>query len=110
MVRLLGAGGLEELDRVAGGIVEQDLPAARAADDVVAEVSPAARSRSTSPARSSTIRWMRFQPPGWGVRPSGIGRPAELAGPLSNRRRWPRTTSANAGAALERSSKPKWVV
>src|SRR5215216_3995891 len=36
----LGAGGLEELDRVAGGIVEQDLLAARAADDVVAEAQP----------------------------------------------------------------------
>src|SRR3954452_2973731 len=32
-----GAGGLEELDRVAGGVLEQDLPAARPADDVVAE-------------------------------------------------------------------------
>ena len=56
------------------------------------------------------MRWMRFQPPGSGVRPSGIGRPAELSGPLSSRRRWPRTTSANAGAALVRSSKPKCVV
>ena len=55
------------------------------------------------------MRWMRFQPPGSGVRPSGIGRPAELVGPLSSSRRWPRTTSANAGAALVRSSKPRWV-
>ncbi len=31
---------MEELDRVAGGIVEQDLLAARAADDVVAEAQP----------------------------------------------------------------------
>src|SRR5688500_14458220 len=41
----LGAGGLEELDRVAGGVVEQDLLAARAADDVVAEGQP----RGTQP-------------------------------------------------------------
>src|SRR4051812_19407993 len=34
---LLGGGRLEELDRVAGGIVEQDLLPAGAADDVVAE-------------------------------------------------------------------------
>src|SRR3954463_909190 len=32
-----GAGGLEELDRVAGRVLEQDLPAAWPADDVVAE-------------------------------------------------------------------------
>ena len=31
---------MEELDRVAGGIVEQDLPAAGAADDVVAKRQP----------------------------------------------------------------------
>ena len=43
-----------------------------------------------------------------GLRPSGIGRPAELVGPLSSSRRWPRTTSANAGAELVESAKPKW--
>src|SRR3954469_24886373 len=31
------AGGLEELDRVAGGVLEQDLPPAGPGDDVVAE-------------------------------------------------------------------------
>ena len=36
----LGAGRLEELDRVAGGIVEQDLLAAGTAHDVVAEGQP----------------------------------------------------------------------
>ena len=56
------------------------------------------------------MRWVRFQLPGPGLRPSGIARPAELAGPLSSRRRLPRTTSANAGAALERSVNPKCVV
>src|SRR5215218_8343019 len=35
-----GSGGLEELDRVAGGIVEQDLLPAWAGDDVVAERQP----------------------------------------------------------------------
>ena len=33
----LPAGGLEDLDRVAGGIVEQDLLASRPGNDVVAE-------------------------------------------------------------------------
>ena len=32
-----GAGGLEQLDDVAGGVFEQDLAAAGAGDDVVAE-------------------------------------------------------------------------
>src|SRR5688572_9398280 len=53
---------------------------------------------------------MRFQPPGRGRSPSGIARPAELAGPLSNSRNDPRLTSANAGAALERSEKPRCFV
>src|SRR6266446_5330746 len=53
---------------------------------------------------------MRFQPPGPGLLPSGIGRPAELVGPLSNRRSDPSLTSANAGAALERTVKPRCVV
>src|SRR6476619_4708937 len=35
---VLPCGGLKQLDRVAGGVVEQDLLAAGAADDVVAEV------------------------------------------------------------------------
>ena len=55
---------------------------------------------STSASRSSTMKWMRFQPPGPGVAPSGIGRPAELFGPARSSRRLPRLTSANAGAAL----------
>jgi hypothetical protein len=56
------------------------------------------------------MKWTRFQPSGAGVLPWGIGCPAELAGPLSSSRRLPRTTSANVGAALERSEKPNWVV
>ena len=52
------------------------------------------------------MKWMRFQPPGPGFVPSDMGRPAELAGPESRSRRLPRFTSANAGAALVKSSKP----
>jgi hypothetical protein len=58
---------------------------------------PAARSRATSPGRSSTTRWMRFQPPASGRAPSAMGRPAELVGPLSSSRSDPSVTSANAG-------------
>src|SRR4051794_38711109 len=39
-VPLLCRRRLEELDRVAGGILEQDLPAARPADDLVAKRQP----------------------------------------------------------------------
>jgi hypothetical protein len=35
------AGGLEELDRVAGGVIDEDLPSARAGHDVVAKLTPA---------------------------------------------------------------------
>ncbi len=68
---------------------------------------PAARIRVTSPAKSSTMRWMRFQPPGRGCSPSDIGRPAELAGPLSSSRKAPRRTSAKAGAWFDMTSKPR---
>src|SRR5438132_1254629 len=71
---------------------------------------PAPRSRSTSAPMSSTTNSMRFQPPGPGLMPSGIGRPAELAAPLRRSRRSPRATSAKAGAALESSVNPRCVV
>ena len=95
------AGGLEYFDYVPGGVFEQDLGAARADDDVVAERRPGIRSRATSASMSSTRKWMRFHPPGPGLRPSGIGRPAELVGPLRSNRRSPRRTSAKAGAMFE---------
>jgi hypothetical protein len=68
---------------------------------------PAARSRSTSLARSSTTKWILFQPPGAGLRPSGMGRPAELVGPLRRSRRSPRVTSANAGDAFDSNVNPR---
>ena len=36
-----------------------------------------------------------------------MGRPAELAGPLSSRRRLPRLTSAKAGGALDAHREPE---
>ena len=54
------------------------------------------------------MKWMRFHPPGPGMAPSGIGRPAELIGPLSSMRRLPFVTSANAGELIP-TLKPKWV-
>src|ERR1051325_6381779 len=71
---------------------------------------PAARSRATSAGRSSTMRWMRFQPPALGRSPSALGGPAELVAPLSRRRSEPRATSAKAGACLDRTVKPRCVV
>jgi hypothetical protein len=55
---------------------------------------------------SATMKWMRFHPPGAGVGPSGIGRPAEIFGPLRSSRSAPRRASANAGATLEITSNP----
>ena len=67
---------------------------------------PCAASRSASAAASSTSRTRRFQPPGSGRVPSGIGRAAELCGPLSQRTRSPRSTIANAGPICVASRKP----
>src|SRR5215469_8818955 len=74
------------------------------------KLTPSPRSLATSLPISGTIRWMRFQPPGPGLRPSGIGLPAELPGPASSNRRLPEVTSANAGAKLVRTVKPRWLV
>src|SRR5262245_51914644 len=46
-------------------------------------------------------------PPGPGLAPSGMGRPAELVGPLSSSRRLPRVTLANAGPELVSTSKSR---
>ena len=40
---------------------------------------PADRRRSTSPSRSSVMKWIRFQPPGSGTTPSAMARPAEAS-------------------------------
>ena len=50
------------------------------------------------------MKWIRFQPPGPGCSPSLMARPAELFGPESRSRRFPRCTSANAGAAFVSTS------
>src|SRR5215212_1437363 len=56
------------------------------------------RNASTSLGRSSTSSWMRFQPPGSGLRPSGVGWPAPPEpGSLSRRRRSPRQRTAKPG-------------
>jgi len=71
---------------------------------------PPARKRATSAFTSSTMKWMRFQPPGLGRSPSAIGQPAELFGSLSSNRKAHRRTSANAGDAFERVSKRRCFV
>jgi hypothetical protein len=101
---------LEELDDVAGGILEQDLGAARAGDDVVAE----RRSRLAQPANFGIDlvddEVGAVPAAGPGLAPSGIGRPAELVGPLSSSRRLPRRTSANAGAKSDSTPNPRCFV
>jgi lactoylglutathione lyase len=83
---------LEQLDRIAGRILDQDLAAAAAADDLVAE--------ADSASRSATSSCMRFQPPGSGMRPSGVGwaAPPGPPGEFSSSRRSPRESTANPGA------------
>jgi len=100
---------LEQLDRVPRRILEQDLPASGAGHDLVAKADAGTlRARDLSgdllddevdpvPA----VAGSRFAT-------SGIGLPAELSGPASSSRSRPRTTSANAGSALDRATKPNW--
>jgi len=81
---------LEQFDEVACGVVQQNLLSDRPADDVVAETQARHTGpRHTSAVMSSTMRWMRFQPPGTGVDPSAMGRAAELVGPDSSSRSGP---------------------
>ena len=103
---------LEKLDRIAIRVVDEDLLAARAADDVVAQrrPRPCAAQRPTG-ARSPTSITKRFQPPGCGCRPSGMGRAAELG-----RSGEPQLQVAAAGPTRTRAassccvSKPRWSV
>jgi hypothetical protein len=53
--------------------MQQNLLSDRPADDGVAETQARHTGRATSAVMSSTIRWMRFQPPGTGVDPSAMG-------------------------------------
>jgi hypothetical protein len=94
----------------AGGVLEQDLTAAGTGDDVVAEAQAGLVDSGDLGGDVADDEVDAFQPSGPGLAPSCIGRPAELAGPLSSSRRLPRVTSANAGAALPRSVKPRCVV
>jgi len=54
--------GLDELDRVAGWVVDQDLLAARAGDDLVPEAKP--RCPEALGLDVVDDEWMRFQPLG----------------------------------------------
>jgi pimeloyl-ACP methyl ester carboxylesterase len=67
---------------------------------------PRWRRVATSPARSSTSSTKRFQPPGSGLRPSGMGFEAEAAGPASQSVRSARARIAMAGPNCCLSSKP----
>ena len=100
---------LEQFHHVAGGILAEDLPPARAVDDVVAERHPLRAQRVTKPARSVTCSTNRFQPPGSGFLPSGIGFAAEARGPASHSVRSSRATIAIAGPNCCRSVKPRCV-
>jgi hypothetical protein len=97
-------GGLEQLDRVARGIVEHDLGAARSSHHVAPEPGPGS-TQALDLGGDVVDDELDPVPPGW--RPSGIGRPAELFGPLRRSRRSSRATSAKAGDAFESNEKPR---
>jgi hypothetical protein len=106
----LWAAGLEQLDHVAGWILEQDLLPAGPGHDVVAE--RGARIAQVCDVSVDIVDDEMDSIPaaGAGFRPSGIGRPAELCGPARSSRRLPRVTSANAGDALDKSLNPRCLV
>src|SRR5436309_16131009 len=110
MSSISATGRLEELNGVARRVVDQNLRAAGSAHNRVAEPQ-AGRAEPGYLAGDVVHDELKPIPSAWnGRRPSGSGRPAELVGPLSNNRRSPSTTSAKAGAALDRSLKPKCIV
>ena len=100
--------GLEQLDRVAGRSSTSTWSPPRPWTISLRSVAPAARSASTSAARSATSSWIRFQPPGSGLRPSGIAwaAPPGPAGSESSSRSGPRERIAKGGAGRAVTSNP----
>ncbi len=101
-------GRLEQFDRVAGGVGEQDLASARARDHDAAEGRACVAEPGDLGAQVTGDEVDAVAADRVGV--GGVARAPELAGPDSSSRSGPRTTSANAGAALVFSVKPRWVV
>ena len=64
--------GLEELDEVAGGVLQQGLPSTPARDHLAAEGGTGLPDRAMVASRSSTSIWNLFHPPGSGTVASGI--------------------------------------
>src|SRR5207245_9122627 len=94
-------GGLEQLDDVAGGILEQDLRSARPGDDLVAGPQ-AGLAKPVDLSAQVRDHELDAVPASWrGPLAIGHRRPAELVAPLSSRRRSARATSANAAPARE---------
>ena len=103
-----GLGGLEQLDRVAGWILQQDLLATVAVTTSLRNCPCGVPSRATVSGRSSTSIRMRFQPPGAGEPTVGHGLPGHAApGRLSSSRSAPRETCAKPSAGCRSSRKPR---
>jgi hypothetical protein len=107
---ITAARRLEELDRISGGILGQDLLTARPADDLVAEGDSPRPAAARPRARVVDDEVDAIPTPRLRYAAVGHRTAAELSGPLRSSRRLPRTTSANAGAKLVFTVKPKWVV
>jgi hypothetical protein len=97
---------LEQFHDVARQVLEQDLPAAGAGHDVVAE-GPAGVTEAFDLGVDVVDDAVNPVPTArLGLATVGIGRPAELSGPASTSCKFPPLTSANASDALVKSSKP----
>ena len=103
-------GGLEKLHEIAGRVAQQDLRAARPPHDIVSKLH-ASSTQSCDLGRKILHNQVDAVPTARSrLGPIGHCRPAELVGPATSKRSDPSATSANAGAALESSEKPRCFV
>ena len=104
----LAVGRLEQLDGIAGRVLDHDLsPAGARTRCRCGTGRPRDGAASTSASMSSTVTTNRFHPPGAGCAPSGIGRAAELAGPLTHRWSSPAREQAERRAPVLRLREPE---
>jgi hypothetical protein len=74
----LGSRGFNQLDGIAGRIINEDLLPPFPIAISLWNRHPARRNFSTVAENSTTSIWIRFQPPGIGIWPSGIACPVPL--------------------------------
>jgi hypothetical protein len=102
----------KQLDWIARRVVDEHLRAPGPLIKSLRKATPAARSAAAVDAVSGNSITSLFQPPGAGLRPSGIGLAADVCGPLSHRLnpRSSRATMTNAGPQRSLTTNPRCVV